>query len=337
MATNLPPELLKLLIEAKFDPASYINQMGKKSNAFGVNVATGETDKGYYDAASNRNYAPVYSQSGNPENGEMTRTLTGYNSYDPKADVKDATNYMYDTKGNSTGEFKSNDFLTMEPGEMIALLGIMAMTGGAAASAMAPAGAAAGGAAGAAGDAFLPGALAANGGAAVPYGSLLPGLEGYAAAGASGLANFNPAMDSQAANVGISQAGGNPLAGYGGTGGVAGSPLAGAGGGGGSWTDKLTSLVGGGGGSLGNLGGLAATALGGIAGSQGQSADTSSTKNLPPWLQAAVADELIPMTRQQFKSQVPIAQQAGQYMRTQGANLINAPVAGNGFSRFYGA
>lgn len=195
----------------------------------------------------------------------------------------------------------------------------------------------------AAGDAFLPGMLAAQGGAAVPYGALLPGLEGYAAAGAglAGTGGFNAAADSQLANLGIEATGGNPLAGYAGTGGVSASPLAGAGGGssgGGLW-DKVTSAFGGGGGSGlsgQNLLGLASTALGAVGGAKGNDASTSATKTLPDYLQGPVANELVPWVRQLLNQQMPQAMQTGQFLRDKGTSMLNQPMAGNGFSRFYG-
>lgn len=296
---NLSPELLKILMDGQFAPASYMNQMGKQSDSFGVNVANGLSDKGYYDAVSNRNYAPVYSQSGNPENGEMSRSLVGYNSYDPKADVAGGMNYAFDTKGNQTGQFKSNDFVTMEPGEMLTLGILAAMTGGAAMSGMGVIGAGAG-AGGAGGGAFVPGAIDLAGtGISTTGGGLysggLSGLAGMSGADVAALSSgaglgsgvtpgiFNAAMDSQLANSAI---GGDALSGYtaAGTGGVTGSPIAGAGGSSGSFMDKITSALGGGGGgggtgslgSLGSLGGLASTVLGGAMGAKGNEASTSS-------------------------------------------------------------
>lgn len=76
--------------------------------------------------------------------------------------------------------------------------------------------------------------------------------------------------------------------------------------------------------------GAGASVLGGLLGGQGQSADQSTTRQLPGYLQGPVANDLIPRTQQMLGNQMSAANTAGNTMLTQGMGMLNAPVAGNG-------
>jgi hypothetical protein len=224
-------------------------------------------------------------------------TPYGYTSYEPGATTGDKWS-QYDTKGDFTRE----GILKEDPWLKNLLIA----------------------AAGAFGMSQIPvGGLGNVGGVAGP-GEAGWGLD------LGGGEMFNPAMDSQLANVqGGFTAGGGGVGG-GSAGGVsAASPAAGA-----SWTDKLTSLVGGGGSSLLGLG---ATALGGLAGAQGQNADSSSTRKMDPRLDQPVFGDLIPRAQSLLGQQMsPERQQGYRQMQTMGQSLLGRPIAGNDFERFYG-
>lgn len=94
--------------------------------------------------------------------------------------------------------------------------------------------------------------------------------------------------------------------------------------GGGSFWDYIKSgasnLTGNGGGV--NWLGLGTTALGALGGAQGQSADTSATRQLPSYLQGPVANDLVPRAQGLLSQQMPGAMQAGQQLMTMGSGLL---------------
>lgn len=85
--------------------------------------------------------------------------------------------------------------------------------------------------------------------------------------------------------------------------------------------------------STSGLLGPAASILGGAAGAAGTPGHSASeTKQLPDYLKGPVVGDLIPRTQGLLASQMPMAQQYGAQMASQGKDLMNAPVAGNGFA-----
>lgn len=152
---------------------------------------------------------------------------------------------------------------------------------------------------------------------------LVPAGSGFNAAGVPSLTTMAPN-----AQLGF---GGTSFGGLGAMGGAFGPGGAtGAGGG-----------VGGGGGSAGGAGGgsgageslipgmsnssllgMGATALGALGGAQGQNAETSSTRQLPSYLQGPVANDLIPRTQGLLASQMPAAQAAGDQLLAKGQGLL---------------
>lgn len=88
-------------------------------------------------------------------------------------------------------------------------------------------------------------------------------------------------------------------------------------------------------GSLGSLGGVlgpAATVAGALLGGKGQEASTSSTRELPEYLQQPVTD-LVGRTQGLLGAQMPGALQAGAQMVQQGQGLLSQGVAGNGVGK----
>lgn len=255
--------------------------------------------------------------------------------------------YSPDMKFLNGGDYSGIQDSTAAP-----WMGAAMMTAGIGAS-LAGLGAAGAGAAGAAGGAFG-GASAADigmmyaGADAAAAGSLgmggMTGAEVMAGAGgltgAAGGGVFNAAMDSQLANSLIESGafphlGTDALAGYTAAGipsvtisNLASNPTL--------W-DKLKDLAPSSLKSLGDAipGGLGslATLAGGLLGSQGESADASSTRQLPDFLKGPVTQDLIPRTQGLLASQMPQAQQAGASMMQQGQGLLSAPVAGNGVGK----
>jgi hypothetical protein len=128
---------------------------------------------------------------------------------------------------------------------------------------------------------------------------------------------FNPAMDSQAANVAIDAAGGSALSGYQ----AAGIPSVTVNGAAGtSLFDSLASKV-------GNMGmkdwlGLASTVGGAISGGQGQEGSSSSTRSMDPRMDSLFYGDLAPKTQGLLNSTVPQAQLAGAQLMSKGSGLL---------------
>lgn len=82
--------------------------------------------------------------------------------------------------------------------------------------------------------------------------------------------------------------------------------------------------------------GPAATALGALAGSQGQDTSQTSVKSMDPRMDALFYGDLAPRIQGLLAKQMePGALQGFTDMQGVGRNLLNQPVAGNGFTRFF--
>jgi hypothetical protein len=131
---------------------------------------------------------------------------------------------------------------------------------------------------------------------------------------------FNPAMDSQAANVAIDAGGGSALSGYQ-AGGIPSVTVNGAAGGAGtSLFDSLSSKV-------GDMGvkdwmGLASTVGGAISGAQGQEGSSSSTRAMDPRMDGLFYGDLAPRTQGLLGSTIPQAQLAGGQLMAKGSGLL---------------
>lgn len=79
--------------------------------------------------------------------------------------------------------------------------------------------------------------------------------------------------------------------------------------------------------------GIGATLLGGALGSQETPGQTQE-KKMDPRMDAFVYDSIMPAVKGLLGTQLPIAQQAGDQMRTIGTGLLGQSVAPNGFERF---
>jgi hypothetical protein len=128
---------------------------------------------------------------------------------------------------------------------------------------------------------------------------------------------FNPAMDSQAANAAIDAAGGSALSGYQ----AAGIPSVTVNGAAGtSLFDSLANKV-------GNMDmkdwlGLASTVGGALSGAQGQGGSSSSTRELPAYLQGPVGNDLVPRTQGLLGATTPQGQLAGSQLMAKGSGLL---------------
>ena len=82
--------------------------------------------------------------------------------------------------------------------------------------------------------------------------------------------------------------------------------------------------------------GPAATALGALAGSQGQDTSQTSVKSMDPRMDKLFYEDLAPRIQGLLAKQMaPGAMQGFTDMQSVGRNLLNQPVAGNGFNRFF--
>jgi hypothetical protein len=82
--------------------------------------------------------------------------------------------------------------------------------------------------------------------------------------------------------------------------------------------------------------GPAATALGALAGSQGQDTSQTSVKSMDPRMDKLFYEDLAPRVQGLLAKQMaPGAMQGFTDMQSVGRNLLNQPVAGNGFNRFF--
>lgn len=282
----------------------------------GANIGGKKFQNGaYFDPATGQFYTPTYStSSGGAEGGDQARTLAGYSSSANTPDVKGKQNQTYDLSGNPTGSFATygnSNFDGQDLAGVLSVLGVMA------------------------GGVGLQGAL---GGAGATGGAVAgPGEAGWGMdLGAEGLAGATPTSGIGATLTGTA---GGPL-----TAGGAGSALAG--------TGALSSVAApiapsiaaptAGAGLLsglsGNALGLGATALGGLLGSQGVKTENSTQNKMDPRMDPYVyGDQGVLQYAQGLlnKQMAPGYMQGYEDMRTQGQGLLNQPIAGNGFSKFF--
>jgi hypothetical protein len=260
---------------------------------------------------------------------QVGQSVMGYGMYDPsRMNVGDAYG-SYDTQGQYQGE---NTFAE-ESDNLDMLLAGLAVAGGMHFLLPGAAGAAGGGGSAAgslAGDAFMPGNLSLSNfapgamgpvtasEAAAQTAALHSSLAPYAATGAAGAAGgaagasaMGPVTAGEAAaqNAGLASS----LAPY--------AAPAGAG-----------ALSG-----LGKLAGPAAAIAGGLLGAQGQDGATTQERKLDPRMDKFIYGDLFPRAQGLLGQQMPQAQQVGDQMRNAGMGLLNMPMAGNGFSMFYGS
>jgi hypothetical protein len=273
-----------------------------------------------------RTYQSLLSQ-GTGENGLGNDQLFGYASYDPNHKEPGQDTYSsFDAAGAYDGErmFRDDNGMLLPMG-ILAALSMGAFLPGM------MAGGATGGAAGAvAGDAFMPGMLGA-GGSEVAFGSVIPGLESFVLPAAGGAAGG--AAGASGANPGYSFMGGDAtMPGALGANGVNMSTAALPGMSGNLANGAGSSLLSGG---AKSLLGPAATLLGGAAGAQGQENEQSTTRDVPEWLKPYVTKNLEYAGGLLDKQMQPGYLQGYDDMRTRGQSLLNAPMAGNGFPKFF--
>jgi hypothetical protein len=313
MANNIPPELLMQLFGQQY-----------RAPSSGSGWSQGPTDANRnFTAGNGDTWHTTYDTSGsNAEGYNAPNTATGYlrDSVAGKSGVGDSQE-IYDTYGQyiATGQIPPDtsfkDFLMMA-----------AMVAGPFAAGMSPSINAAmsfgtnpvmgAGGAGGAGSGMVNGAFlgeapwAATGGGALDFGGAAAG--GGSAAGGMGNGAF------------LGEAPWTATAGGGAMPGGFGTATATAG----------TSLLDGG---IKSLLGPAATVLGGIAGAQGGDDERSTTKDVPEWLKPYVTKNLEYAGGLLDKQMQPGYLQGYDDMRSRGQSLLNAPMAGNGFSRFFGS
>jgi hypothetical protein len=105
--------------------------------------------------------------------------------------------------------------------------------------------------------------------------------------------------------------------------------------------DSLAPMGGGAGGLLGKGLGLASTVLGAAAGGQGQKTSQTSERKMDPRMDPYVyggngQTGLLPYAQQLLDKQMaPGYMQGYDDMRSKGQGLLGAPIAGNGFNRFF--
>ncbi len=324
MANNIPPELLMQLLGQQYRAPS-------SGSGWSPETAYGPTYDNQNFTAENgdtwhTNYMNVGNDTSSLENGAPAWQVRDYGrdhipGRNKPGDIQDS----YDSYGKymATGAIPKDttfqDFLIMA-----------AMVAGPFAAAMGGvAGAGAGGLM--VGDATMPGLLGA-GGSEVAYGSLIPGLESYALPAAAGGAAGGAAGASAGANPGYSFLGGDAtMPGALGANGANMSTAA---------LPGLESYVTGTTGSLLSGGaksllGPAATLLGGAAGAAGGDDERSTTKDVPEWLKPYVTKNLEYAGGLLDKQMQPGAMAGYDQMRNVGQGLLNQPMAGNGFSKFF--
>jgi hypothetical protein len=278
---------------------------------------------------STSGWTPAMNGAANLDGMAYQRADDQYYGYDPnKKETGDPfQKYGMDGSDQGQGQFHDSgnglDLLAM--GALAALTmgyGLPALMGGG--------GAAAGGGAAVAGDAFMPGMLGA-GGSEVAFGSVIPGLESFVLPAAGGAAGG--AAGASGANPGYSFMGGDAtMPGALGANGVNMSTAALPGMSGNLANGAGSSLLSGG---AKSLLGPAATLLGGAAGAQGQENEQSTTRDVPEWLKPYVTKNLEYAGGLLDKQMQPGYLQGYDDMRTRGQSLLNAPMAGNGFSKFF--
>jgi hypothetical protein len=302
---NIPPELLMQLFGQQYRAPSSGSGWSPES-AYGPSDANRN-----FTAGNGDTWHTTYDTSGG--NAE------GYNaSYAPQNYLRDSvagksgvgdSQEIYDTYGKyiATGQIPPDtsfrDFLTMAAMVLPAFGAAMSPGLNAAMSFGSNPVMGAGGAAGGA-----VGGAAAGAAAPMSAGVAGPGMAGWGA---------DLGMAGTAGTVGL---GGVPA------GAGAGSVLSGAAGAGSS----LLSGIGG-----KELLGIGSTLLGGAAGAAGGDEERSTTKDVPEWLKPYVLKNLNYAGGLLDKQMQPGYLQGYDDMRTRGQSLLNAPMAGNGFSKFF--
>lgn len=89
------------------------------------------------------------------------------------------------------------------------------------------------------------------------------------------------------------------------------------------------------GGSLSGAGKYIAPLLGGLLGSKGQKNEQTSTRDIPEWLKPYVQKNLGYASGLLDKQMAPGYLQGYDDMRAKGQGLLNQPIAGNGFNKFF--
>jgi hypothetical protein len=269
----------------------------------------------YTDPATGMLYHGSYSGGGEGmDHAGDPGSLVGYVGGDGKAWYPGQREQSYDMSGNQTGDWEVEDPNKMGWDEKLILGSILAMAGGAAFSG-------------------LGGGAAAGGGGS---GGGLNFATGFTDAGTAG-----GALD--AGYAGVAGAGGVPTSVMGSSGSMSAPAGLGAAG---SGTGVYGAGAASGGGLLSGLGGgsllgPAATLIGGLAGSQGQQSENSSTRKtdprVDPYLFGANGQQgLLGMTYDQLaRSQSPERLAQNNQIRSTGMGLLQQPIAGNGFSRFF--
>ncbi len=303
MAQNIPPELLMQLLGQQYRAPS-------SGSGWSPETAYGPSD-------ANRNFTAGNGDTWHTQYDTSGGNAEGYNaSYAPQNYLRDSvagksgvgdSQEIYDTYGKyiATGQIPKDtsfqDFLMMA-----------AMVAGPFAAGMSPSI----NAAMSFGTNPVMGAGGAVGGAAA----------GAAAPMSAGVAG--PGMAGWGADLG--------MAGTAGTVGLGGVP-AGAGAG-----SVLSSAAGAGSSLLSGIGGkellgIGSTLLGGAAGAAGGDDERSTTKDVPEWLKPYVTKNLEYAGGLLDKQMQPGYLQGYDDMRSVGQGLLNRPIAGNGFSKFFGS
>jgi hypothetical protein len=317
---QLTPEQIKALL------AEY----GKQGNP---------QDGQFYNEGDNRYYLPLYENggvSGGDAGDWQPGQRSGYMAFDKRlrddgtqraGDYKTSQFTKYDPSGQQTktgtmdwmGNTNLRDIL-----EAAAVVGGAGLAGGALAGAGAAGGGGAAGAAGGGGYTFGTTGAIGGYGAATGTGAAWAPAVGGAAGGASFGVNMTPAELASGAHVP-----GSMLP----AGSVAPSVMSGAGGAGGAG-----SAGSGLGGMGGKLLGAGATLLGGASGAAGGAGGDLTRKMDPRMDQYVYGDQGIMNRTQGLLNQQMSPESMAQWQKMQGVGmgLLQQPVAGNAFERFYG-
>jgi hypothetical protein len=309
------------------------------------------------------NFGAQYDTSG--PSGEAgfgnTHQLQSYYGSDPAHQNPGDALYNYDTNGNYTNTSQINpdrsmqDFLTFLAGATG-----MGLAGGAMTAAAAGAGGAGGAAAGGLANGAFLGEGVASGVPAWDAAATNAGLSLTGSAGAGSQFNINGAGTDMASADAVTNGGGvsstadgNPYASSGDY--TNGSDImsdtfdangahgaAGFGGGTGTWQSALLNAVGGSGSGYGRI---LSSLLGGALGSHGTQTTTSTQRTIDPRMVPYVYGDgtannpgILGYTSSLLRSQMaPGAMQGYTDMQNVGRGLLNQPVAGNGFTQFFGS
>lgn len=294
---NLTPEMLARILASQGSEfyGDGRNYMGNNGSGWAPGSGGYSGQDGYHASAPTEIRGYDWAPGQYSDNFELNGTQ--YDKFDPATGQNTG-------QGTFSGLRKNSAMDTIAPFAMAALpfaLSMFPSLGAAASFGTNPVTGAAGGGAGAAGGA----GYGIVGGATEP--AAAGGLGGGAAGGSGaflgeGVASGVPAWDAAATGAGLS--------------------LSGAG----------TGLLGGASKWLGP----AATLLGAAAGAKPQKASETSVKSMDPRMDALFYGDLAPRVQGLLQKQMaPGAMQGFTDMQSVGRGLLNAPVAGNGFNRFF--